>query len=67
MKRVILKRVILILLCVIAVIAVAIYINLNFTVPGWAFVLCAAALGALAAFFFKVPVRRPKKGDRHDF
>lgn len=61
------KRIILIILCVAAVFAVAIYINLNFTVPGWAFVLCAAALGALAAFFFKVPARRPKKGDRHDF
>lgn len=61
------KRVIRILLCVVFIIAVAIYINLNFTVPGWVFVVCAAALGALAAFFFKAPARRPKKGDRHDF
>lgn len=61
------KRVIRILLCVVVIIAVAIYINLNFTVPGWVFVVCAAAFGALAAFFFKAPSRRPKKGDRHDF
>ncbi len=61
------KSVIRILLCVVVIIAVAIYINLNYTVPGWVFVVCAAALGALAAFFFKAPARRPKKGDRHDF
>lgn len=61
------KRIILIILCVAVVFAVAIYINLNFSVPGWAFILCAATLGALAAFFFKAPARRPKKGDRHDF
>lgn len=60
------KRVIPILLFVVAVIAVAIYINLNFTVAGWVFVLCAAVLGAFAAIFFKVPART-KKGDRHDF
>ena len=61
------KRIILIILCVVAVVAVAIYINLNFTVPGWAFIVCAAALGALAALFSKVPASKPKKGDRHDF